>query len=87
MDFEAGAGGDVLDIADLLFDWTSYAGGSGGPLSDFVRLEPSGPFGSLEIDADGNANAASWQTLASIVDGSTLDLTTLLNNGNLDILI
>ncbi len=51
--FEAVPGGDVIDIADLLQNWTGYAGGAGGPLSSFVRLETIGPDAQLQIDPDG----------------------------------
>jgi len=85
--FEAVPGGDVLDIADLLFSWTNYAGGAGGPLSDFVRFEPAGVNTQLQIDRDGFAGPESWQDLATMQGHTSLDLDTLLTNGNLDILI
>ena len=83
--FEAVPGGDVLDIADLLFNWTNYAGGAGGPLSDFVRFEPAGPNTQLQIDRDGFAGPESWQGLATMQGHTSLDLDTLLTNGNLDV--
>ena len=85
--FEAVPGGDVLDIADLLGISTSYAGGAGGPLADFVRLQAAGSDAQLQIDADGSVGGGNWQTLATLLGGSGLELNTLLTNGNLDILI
>ena len=56
--FEAVPGGDVLDIADLLAFSTSYAGGAGGPLANFVRLEAAGSDAQLQIDTNGSAGGA-----------------------------
>jgi Ca2+-binding RTX toxin-like protein len=80
--FEAVLGGDVLDIADLLA-WTSYAGGD---VSPFVRFETVAGVAQMQIDADG-AGAAAWLEIANLPGHASLDLTTLLANGNLDIVI
>jgi len=80
--FVAGIGGDVLDIADLLVNSTSYAG---GPLADFVRVEAAGSDGLLQIDTDGSAGGGDWQTLATLLGGSGLTLDTLQSGGNLDV--
>ncbi len=85
--FSAGPGGDVLDIADLLAISTSYAGGAGGALAEFVRLQAAGPDAQLQIDADSSFGGGNWQTLATLLGGSALDLGTLQSGGNLDILI
>ncbi len=81
--FEAVPGGDVLDIADLLLNSTSYAGGAGGALADFVKVEAAGSNGLLQIDADGSAGGGNWQTLATLLGGAGLNLDTLVANGNL----
>lgn len=83
--FEAFPGGDVLDIGDLLLNWTSYGGGAGGPLTDFVRLESLGIDAQLQIDVDGLAGPSTWQTLVTLLGLSGFSLETLLANGNLDI--
>ena len=80
--FEAVPGGDVIDIADLLQNWTGYAGGAGGPLSNFVRLESIGPDAQLQIDPDG-VGPAFWQPLATLLGRAGLTLNTLVANGNL----
>jgi Ca2+-binding RTX toxin-like protein len=85
--FEATPGGDVLDIADLLANSTSYAGGFGGLLSDFVQVQTAGGDAQLQIDANGSAGGANWETLATLLGDAGLDLTTLLTNSNLDIVI
>jgi Ca2+-binding RTX toxin-like protein len=82
--FEAVPGGDVLDIADLLFNSTDYAG---GPLSDYVRLAASGPDALLQIDPDGSSATESWETLATLLGHAGLDLGALQSGGNLDTLI
>jgi Ca2+-binding RTX toxin-like protein len=82
--FEAVPGGDVLDIAELLFNSTDYAGGL---LSDYVRLADSGPDALLQIDADGSSATEGWETLATLLGHAGLDLGTLQSAGNLDTLI
>jgi Ca2+-binding RTX toxin-like protein len=82
--FEAVPGGDVLDIADLLFNSTDYAG---GPLSDYVRLEASGANALLQIDADGSSATEGWETLAILLGHAGLELSALQSGGNLDILM
>jgi Ca2+-binding RTX toxin-like protein len=83
--FEAGAGGDVLDIANLLDASTSYADGAGGLLAEYVQVSAAGADASLSIDVDGAAGAAGWQALALISGGNGLTLDSLLVNGNLDV--
>jgi Ca2+-binding RTX toxin-like protein len=85
--FEAVPGGDVLDIADLLAFSTNYAGGAGGPLSDYVKLEADGPNALLQIDPDGSSATESWETLATLLGHAGLDLGALQSGGNLDTLI
>jgi Ca2+-binding RTX toxin-like protein len=77
-------GGDVLDIADLL-GWTSYAGGAGGDLSQFVRFANVTGGSQLQIDTDGLGDTETWQGLATLQGHSDLALTTLLINGNVDV--
>ena len=81
--FEAVPGGDVIDIVDLLQNWTGYAGGAGGPLSNFVRVETIGPDAQLQIDPDG-VGPVFWQPLATLLGRAGLTLETLVANGNLD---
>jgi len=80
--FEAVPVGDVLDIADLLADWTSYAG---GPLSEYVQLVTIFADAELQIDTDGASGPAGWQGLVLLLGHAGLDLATLLDQGNLDI--
>jgi Ca2+-binding RTX toxin-like protein len=83
--FDATPGGDVLDIADLLDISTTYADGAGGLLEEFVQVAPDGSNALLNVDVDGAAGPASWQTVAGITGGAGLTLETLLANGGLDI--
>jgi len=85
--FQAVPGGDVLDIADLLAASTTYAGGAGGALADYVRLENSGADALLQIDADGAGSVEGWQTLAVLLGHAGIELGTLQGQGNLDTLI
>jgi Ca2+-binding RTX toxin-like protein len=84
--FQLGAGGDVLDIADLLAFSTSYAGGAGGTLEQFVRLHTESADALLQIDPDGSG-FQDWQTLAALLGHAGLALGTLQSDGNLDTLI
>ena len=82
--FNAGAGGDVLKISDLLDVSTDYADGAGGALADYVQIiAGGGGHGVLQIDTDGAAAGATWQTLATFIGGSSLSLQTLLDNNNI----
>jgi Ca2+-binding RTX toxin-like protein len=85
--FEAFPGGDVLDIGELLRDWTTYNSGTGVPLENFVRFAHDlATFATeLQIDIDGSAGPASWQTVARMFGAQGLNVADLLANGNLDI--
>ena len=70
-DFAGGAGGDILDLADLLDD-LGYSGSN--PVGDgFVNFSASGGDTLVEIDADGSAGGAfgfvTLVTLESILPG------------------
>jgi Ca2+-binding RTX toxin-like protein len=81
---EAVPGGDVLDIAELLFNSTDYAGGA---LEEFVRLESTGADALLQIDPDGSSATEGWETLATLLGHAGLELGTLQSGGNLDTLM
>ena len=83
--FTAGPGGDILDLGNLLQNSTSYAGGAGGPVTDFVRISSVGSDGFLEINPAGAAGPVFWQLLAVITGGAGLEVATLLAEGNLDV--
>ena len=78
-DFAVGAGGDILDIAELLDNATNYVSGD---LSGHVRIDDSGPDALLQIDADGGGD--SWSTIATLQGVDVLNLATLIANGQLD---
>ena len=78
-DFVAGPGGDVLDISDLLIDWTPQSA-----LAEFVSLEQTGEdFSTLSVDRDGADGAFFFETVANIygLTGTTADA--LYTDGNL----
>ena len=66
-DFQAGTGGDTLDIENLL---TGYDAGIDNP-NDFVRFVGSGSDTKVQIDRDGTANGVVF------VDAAVLDNVTL----------
>ncbi|WP_309087228.1 type I secretion C-terminal target domain-containing protein [Phenylobacterium sp.] len=62
-DFVAGAGGDVLDLEDLL-DTTNWSEALNPFATGHLRLTQSGPDTLLQFDADGGGN--SWTTIVTL---------------------
>jgi len=85
--FATGPGGGVIDIADLLANWTSYNNGAGGPLGEYVQVVADGADALLQIDSDGVGAGAGWETLLTLDGGSAIDLGTLVSGANLDWLV
>ncbi len=75
-DFQAGAGGDVLDISDMLLGFT--AGNEG----QFVQCVASGGATIVRVDANGSAGGAHFSDIF-IISGGGLSLNTLIADGNL----
>lgn len=78
-DFHAGAGGDVLNITDLLQGFDPLA----GAISDFVQLVNGGGNTELRVNADGDAGGVF--TAVAIIEGGIggATLADMINNGNL----
>ncbi len=77
-DFQAGAGGDVLDIADLLSGYTP-----GSSLADFVQLSESGGNTTVRIDANGATGGSAYVDLVVLQGVTGLTVSQLLTDGNL----
>ena len=75
-DFQSGAGGDVLDISDMLLGFT--AGNEG----QFVQCVASGGATIVRVDANGSAGGAHFSDVF-IISGGGLSLNTLIADGNL----
>ncbi len=75
-DFQTGAGGDVLDISDMLLGFT--AGNEG----QFVQCVASGGATIVRVDANGSAGGAHFNDVF-IISGGGLSLNTLIADGNL----
>jgi Ca2+-binding RTX toxin-like protein len=75
-DFQTGAGGDVLDISDMLLGFT--AGNEG----QFVQCVASGGASIVRVDANGSAGGAHFSDVF-IISGGGLALNTLIADGNL----
>ncbi len=81
-DFQAGAGGDVLDIAELL------VGYSGSDLQNFVQVNDTGDGNTLvRVDIDGSATTYGFQNAVVLTGVSGLTLTDMVTNGNLDVTV
>lgn len=74
--FVSGAGGDALDLSDLL-------SGFSGPITDWVNLVESGNNTLVQVDTDGTANGTNFTTIAQINDATGLDEATLHANSNI----
>jgi len=80
-DFQAGPGGDGLDIHDLL---TGFVAGTSDP-NDFVHLvESSGKTG-VKVDANGAVGGAMFGDIVVLSGTTGLSVTQLVTDGNLDL--
>ncbi|WP_354685131.1 VCBS domain-containing protein [Cupriavidus necator] len=73
------AGGDVLDLSDLL----SGSGVTAANAGQFVRLSEVDGNTVVSLDRDGSGTAAAFQDVAVLQGVVGLDLNTLLSNGNI----
>ncbi|MGE4312680.1 MAG: type I secretion C-terminal target domain-containing protein [Pseudobdellovibrionaceae bacterium] len=76
--FQAGIGGDIIDISDVL----QYDSATDN-LSDFVFLVQGGSYTRINIDIDGTGTNYSSQSLAQLQGVTGLNLTDMVNSGNL----
>jgi Ca2+-binding RTX toxin-like protein len=79
-DFTLGAGGDVLDISDLL---TGFDAGTSDP-NDFVQCETTGGNTTVKVDADGAAGGAAF-TDVCVLSGVSTATDQLVAGGNLEL--
>jgi Ca2+-binding RTX toxin-like protein len=74
-DFVPGAGGDKVDLSEILDNLSGYPGnnpfGSGG----YLRLVQDGPDTLLQVDADGSGAGSSFQTLFRFQNTSAASFT------------
>jgi Ca2+-binding RTX toxin-like protein len=77
-DFDAGPGGDVLDISDLLEGFDP----STSNLADFVQVTVANGSTLISIDADGAANGSAYVAAVSL-QGVSAELDGLVSNGAL----
>jgi Ca2+-binding RTX toxin-like protein len=75
-DFQAGAGGDVLDISDMLLGFTA------GNEDQFVQCAASGGATIIRVDANGSTGGAHFSDVF-IISGGGPSLNTLIADGNL----
>ncbi|WP_240988361.1 VCBS domain-containing protein, partial [Cupriavidus taiwanensis] len=75
----ASAGGDVLDLSELL----SGVSVTGANVAQFVRLAEVDGNTVVSLDRDGGGSAAAFQDVAVLQGVVGLDLNTLLSNGNI----
>jgi Ca2+-binding RTX toxin-like protein len=79
-DFQAGPGGDVLDIHDLL---VGYVAGTSN-VADFVQCVSAGGNTTVKVDADGTLSGAKFTDICVLTD-VTATADTLLADGNLQL--
>jgi VCBS repeat-containing protein len=81
-DFQTGAGGDVLDIAELL------VGYSGSGLQNFVQVIDTGNGNTLvRFDIDGSGTTFGFQNAVVLTGVSGVTLADMVSNGNLDVTV
>lgn len=73
------AEGDRIDISDVLVQYDPVS----DAISQFVKLTASGADTLLQIDVDGTAGAHGFSTFAKIENVTGLNLTTLINDGDI----
>ncbi|HEV2746462.1 MAG TPA: type I secretion C-terminal target domain-containing protein [Allosphingosinicella sp.] len=67
-DFAGGAGGDVINLNNMTSGLQSFAYGSNPFLSGHMRLLQNGADTLLQIDRDGAAGAAGWETALTLAN-------------------
>jgi Ca2+-binding RTX toxin-like protein len=77
LDFSAGAGGDVLDLSDVIDV------GAGDDVADFVRLQQANGDTEVAVDADGGGD--SFSAVFNLVGATGLDLGSLVDDGNVQV--
>jgi Ca2+-binding RTX toxin-like protein len=78
-DFTAGAGGDILNLADVL----TVAYNPATP-DLFISLRESGGNTIVSVDRDGSGGTYTFQDVAVLQGVTSVNLNTLLANGNID---
>jgi Ca2+-binding RTX toxin-like protein len=78
LDFELGAAGDVLDIADVLVGFDA-----GDDANAFVQLVESGGSTTVRIDANGAVGGANFVDAVVLTGVTGVTVETLVNDGNL----
>jgi VCBS repeat-containing protein len=84
-DFSAaspGAGGDVLDISDLLVGAPAITTGN---IADYLNIRESGGNTIISIDRDGAGSAHGFEDFVVLSGITGLSLTSLLTNNNIDV--
>jgi Ca2+-binding RTX toxin-like protein len=76
-DFNAGAGGDVLNISDLI------TGTFAGNESSYLSLRESGGNTIVSVDRDGAGSAFGFEDFVVLQSVTGLNLDTLVTNGNI----
>ncbi len=80
-DFQAGVGGDVLDLSDLL---DNFNPGQSDP-NDFVQFVNAGGDTTVRVDADGAANGVSFVDVAVLQNVTLGNVAQAMIEGNLDL--
>ena len=81
MDFQAGPGGDKLDIHDLL---TGFDSRTSNP-NDFVHLVESGGNTTVQVDPNGAIGGAAFTAVVVLSGVTGLDVGQLVTDGNLQL--
>ena len=80
-DFHKGAGGDKLDIHDVL---SGFVNGTSNP-NDFVHLTQSGGNTTVQVDANGAVGGHSFTSIAVLTGVTGVTVNELVHDGNLEL--
>jgi VCBS repeat-containing protein len=74
-DFTAGAGGDKIDINNILAYSSGYVGDTDPFATGYLRLQQNGNDTELQWDQDGTGGATAWKTLLSFQNTTATSFT------------
>jgi Ca2+-binding RTX toxin-like protein len=79
LDFQGGAGGEVLDLSDVLIGYDGVTSDA----NDFVKFTNAGGGTLVQVDADGASGSVGFVDIMLLPGGSLTNVGQAIANGNL----
>jgi hypothetical protein len=79
LDFQGGAGGEVLDLSDVLIGYDGVTSDA----NDFVRFTHAGDGTRVQVDADGAGGSVGFVDVVLLPTGSLSNVGQAIADGNL----